>query len=413
MTEPTPPVRTGSVSVHPPVTPHEPPGRGGAGRIFSFVLPIIALVLAANAGVALWIGLQDALSPLSLSVRLVGLFYVVAGLLSVVGLMGVYQLERSGFFAVGSDIATLRRQAKLRGRNGHSGVAQPLARVGAGSAAGLYVDLTIVYYSVHYKTSNVFVFGLLALLCAYWTLSTLPVIWMGLGKELKAAGISIAVIGAAAQFWYSSIYVPENTPVGMEYTFGVGPAASTGAKIVQFNFTWQVAGSVPAIDLNSMLVVSGINYPNDRSVVLRVTQPIQDNSFVFPGDRYTSSFAVAITKPWINALQVRLVVDYARAAWLTLGAERETPAEVSMRSCPQDYQTVWYVQESALRRFTQGTQVVYTDWCDGAKDPTAFIDAGVAGLRGNHMVYGGYPTFVGSDLGILHSIRNETLLLPS
>lgn len=417
-----PPAAPDEVLGHPPASPaspqssassREPPGKRPTGLKIPVVLPVMGLVLGVNAGIALWIGLQDAFSPLSLSVRLLGLFYMIAGLLSLGGLVGVHRLWRSGFFPTAAAISTIREHARRHMLQEDSAVTQPLVWVGAGSFAGLYIDLTITYYSVHYNIIYVYIFMLLAVICAYWVLSTLRVIWYSLDKELKAVGISIALIGTAGQFWYSSIYIPENTAVGMEYTFGMGPANSTGTRIVQFNFSWQVAGSVPAVDLNSMLVVSGIDYPGDQSVVLRVLQPIQDDSFIFPGDKYTSSFAVAITEPWINALQVSLVVDYARATWLTLGAQRGKTTEGSIQDCPQDYRTEWYLQESALRRFTQGTQVVYADWCDGARDSTAFIDAGIAGLRGNGLVYGGYPSFAGSDLGILHSIRNETLLLPS
>lgn len=370
---------------------------------------VVALGLLVNAAVALWIGVQDTLWPVSLSAQLVGLFYFIAGILSLAGVFGVFSLFRKARGPTGKANAgqgsprlmIIRREAYHR----------PLTLVASAAVAGLYIDLNIVFLSLHYQTKYVWAFGVLSLLCACLACVALPVIWNDLSKSLKAAGISLAVLGAAAQFWYNSVYVPANTAVGMEYAFSIGPAARSGAdRLVQVNLTWQDAGTVPVLGLNSMVVVSGIGYPSGRSTILRVLQPIAGDSFIFPNDKYSRAFVVVISKPWVDALDVKLVVNFARATWLMLGQKLPT-REYHFPSCPQGWRSEWYIHESALRRFTEGTQVLYSDWCYSRVDPIPHIDAGIAGLRSGRLVFNPYQSPSGSDLGILHSFRDETLLL--
>ena len=72
-------------------------------------------------------------------------------------------------------------------------------------------------------------------------------------------------------------------------------------------------------------------------------------------------------------------------------------------TCPQVEHYKWLAVESNLRRFTQGSQVVYSDWkCAGWKDPAPSVEARVIP----------YPGSVGSGPGILNRAQYETLLLP-
>ncbi len=105
---------------------------------------------------------------------------------------------------------------------------RPLSFVAGAAVAGLYIDLTIVFYSVHDRNILVSIFGIFAALCACAACVTLPAIWKDLSRGLKTAGISLTALGAVAQFWYQSIYVPENTPAGMAYTVAVGSVVQSG-----------------------------------------------------------------------------------------------------------------------------------------------------------------------------------------
>jgi len=95
-----------------------------------------------------------------------------------------------------------------------------------------------------------------------------PAIWKDLSRGLKAFGISLAALGAVTQFWYQSVYVPENTPTGMEYSFSVGPPVQSSlGRIVQVHVTMEDPGSVPNVVLASMVVVREVEYvkkPADR-----------------------------------------------------------------------------------------------------------------------------------------------------
>ena len=64
--------------------------------------PLLALALLANATVALWIGFQDLLWPVSLSARFSGLFLFIAGLVSLAGLFGIFPLLRQALTLLGT-----------------------------------------------------------------------------------------------------------------------------------------------------------------------------------------------------------------------------------------------------------------------------------------------------------------------
>jgi hypothetical protein len=83
-----------------------------------------------------------------------------------------------------------------------------------------------------------------------------------------------------------------------------------------------------------------------------------------------------------------------------------------MRS-PSDQQSEWYVIESYLYQFAQGTKVLYSDYCKYPEDPSEnipFVKVGFADVRSGRLV-----SIPNQDsrpgLGVIADFQNETLLL--
>ncbi len=196
---------------------------------------------------------------------------------------------------------------------------------------------------------------------------TLPRIWKYVGRGLKVLGISLTALAAVVQFWYRDVYVPENTQVGIDYGLALGSVARSGGdRLVQVDLTMKDESAATALTLESMVVVSGITYPSRKSAVLSVLQPIQYNNFLFPQDTYSEDFLVVVRKPGIDVLRFSITLDYARTTGLTLG--NPILAQEHLRSCPGEKELEWPIEESDLRSFTEGPQVLYSDWC---ADPEA------------------------------------------
>lgn len=336
---------------------------------------VVALGLSVNSAVALWVGLHDVLWPVSLSAQLVGFFYLIAGLASLAGLMAIFPLLGKEI-----DVTDLPDSARVGHKHLLARIAHDLEEstrqlqfVAAAAVAGLYIDLTIVFYSLHYRTRYVWIFSALAVLCACVACVTLQKIWEYLGKTLKAVGISLAGLAAVAQFFYQSVYIPENTQVGIDYGLTLGSMARSGsARLVQVDLTMKDDSSVTAVTLGSMVVVRGISYPSKKSMVQTSTvlgslQPIQNNNFLFPNDTYSYDFLVVVTDPGIEALNFGLTLYYAR----TTGLEFRNPILMHehLWPCPDGKQFEWPIEESELRNFTEGPQVLYSDWCAESKVP--------------------------------------------
>ena len=221
---------------------------------------VVALGMLWNAGVALYIGFPDLFSPVTLSVQLIGLSYVIAGLICVSGPFGVFPLLRktqSLTWLVKAENGDYRKAlSRVRGESTRS-----LEIVVAAAAAGLYIDWTIALYSHNYIIFYAIIFGVLGLLYTCLAGVTVPGIWKDVSRGLKAFGISLAALGAVTQFWYQSVYVPENTPTGMEYSFSIGPPVrSSLGRIVQVHVTMEDPGSVPNVVLAAMVVVREVQY---------------------------------------------------------------------------------------------------------------------------------------------------------
>ena len=364
-----------------------------------FLYWVVAVGLGANAGVALWIGLPDLLWPMSLSAQLVGFSYVVASMISFYGVFNTFVLSyktRKNIPLPGAGSAEVH-SIIIRTRDAS---ARSIKSIAVAAVVGLYIDLTIVFYSFHYKPIYVVIFAALALFCACLARITMPVLWNQLGKGLKATGISLAALGVAAQFWYQSVYIPGNTPVGMNYAITLGTVTqSVGDRLIQVNLTLEDTGSVPAIALATMVVVRGEILPSgEETPILKIFPTVDSGYLFFPNDPLSREFVVVASSK-INALYVTMIVDFTRTTWLTLSGRSET----IHLACPQDVHYKWYAVESNLRRFTQGSQVVYSNWkCTSWKDPTPSVNVNVIP----------YPGSVGSGLGILGYTQYETLMLP-
>jgi hypothetical protein len=385
---------------------------GGAKRLLTdcWIWSLVAGV-SGTVAAALFIGLQDVAWPVSLSSQILGTCFVVAGLL---GLVCVVLLIVNG---------------RPVGSGKVSSVVQ-LAFISGGAVAALYVDLTIVAYSFRYEAGQAWLFGLLALDCASLTLFTLPATWKVITKGVKNAGITLAVLGVAANFWFQSFYLPENAQVGIEYGLSVGRVVTLGSdRLVTLHLTMDNHSPVAALIVGSMVVVSGLDYKNPRhpkhisnkrarkqaqqrarayaisltgrppdksaavpnpnirfsgklkSTALTILQPVNSDSYLFPDDAYARDFDVVIPNHRIAALDVKLFVQFTRTTRLLLGPHI-TSAMKRYKSCPNDKKSSWYVKESALLRFTRGTQILDTYWCADLGKP--FINWTVVGAGGAH-----------------------------
>jgi len=330
---------------------------------------LVALGLSVNAAVGLWIGFHDALWPVGLSAQFVGLFYFTAGVVSLAGLVAIFPLLGKVLDQTGqpsSGRAGHSRLLALITQNGDSST-RPLAFVAAAAAAGLYIDLIIVFYSFDYRTRYAWMFGALALLCACVACATLPVSWSYLGKGLKAVGISLTVLASAAYFWYQSVYIPENNTSGIYYDLTLGSIVRSGSdRLVSVHLTMENESSVTALTLGSIVVVNGM-YPTQKSRILRILTPIDDDSFLFPNATYSDAFLVQVPDPGIESLQFMITLWSTRITGLTLG--NPIRMREHLQSCPDGTLLEWPIEEGELRSFTEGAQVLYSDWCGDSKNP--------------------------------------------
>lgn len=381
------------------------------------VLIPAAVAFLGNAFLAFGLGFSDAFWPVSVSAQLVGVTYMAAGIASFGGYICVILLWEAA--------RTHRKCPKGEtARKNAPKIVNWLKLVAIAALAGLYVDLTIVYYSFHFRPLLVLGFTILAALCGYLVLVTLPVLWRDLSRALKAVGISVAALAALAQFWYQSVYVPSNVPIGMNYTVTLGTVTQMGSnRMVQVDLTAEDVGAIPALELASMVVIRGITDTHDgtKTSIMRIFPLTRTGSFFFPDDTFTRQFVVTVTDSRIQALDVELQVDFARTNWLSLAnvqpviqvcPEPDT-REMDCKqyphglqdplTCPRVVQYKFYALESNLRRFTQGSEVVYSHWhCEGWNDKNTFVRAWIAP----------YSAPAATDLGIIYSSRDEVILLP-
>jgi hypothetical protein len=330
---------------------------------------VVALGLSMNAAVALSIGFHDVLWPVGLSAQLAGFFYFTAGVVSLAGLVAIFPLLGKVLDLTGqpnSGRAGHSRLLALITQDGDSST-RPFAFVAAAAVAGLYIDLIIVFYSLHYRTRYVWIFSALALLCACVACVILPRIWKYLGTGLKAVGTSLTLLASVAHFWYQNVYVPENTPPGIYYDLTLGSIDRSGSdRLVPVHLTMENKSSVTERTLGSMVVVSGM-YPNQKSRILSILAPIKYNNFLFPNDAYSTVFLVSVPDPGINALHLMIMLSYTRTTGLTL--DNPIPMQKHLQSCPGDKLLEWPIVQSELRIFTEGAQVLYSDWCGDSKVP--------------------------------------------
>lgn len=404
----------------------------------SYALSAGYIAMLVSSGTGLYIGLADTFWPVSLSSQLVGVSYLIAGIVAAYGLWRILP-HAASFLGQQEPEGGTSPQAITPGQ-----VTRDLTFVSLAAIAGLYIDGTIVGYSFHHKPFEAAVFAVLACICLYFAVVTLPIVWNSFGGVIKTVGISIAALVTVSQFWYQSVYVPQSVPIGMNFTVTLGHVNQSGShRLVELDLTAADAGAVPALDLGSMVVIRGLTAAELRSGtvnerILKVLPLSKLGGFFFPDDTISDQILIRITDPRIQALSVNLQVYFARTSWLALASE-EPGVEVcpppdtgpefcagrpggilecvqacgnphkrvmtvaNPLTCPRFVQFKFSVLESTLRMFTQGDHAVYSHWhCAGWQDQDPNIGAWIS------------PNIspAASDLGIIRSTRNEVLLLP-
>jgi len=402
-------------------------------RRFSFWIWPAIVGLSLTTAVAMTLGFQDVVWPVSLSAQILGLFFLIAALF---GLIGIWLLAIRGL--------------PLRRRPPPAGAA--LAFISAGAVACLYVDLTVVAYSFRYQPRVAIPFCVLGLFCLSLAWRTLPASWSSLSKTVKSAGITLAILGTLVNFWYQSIYLPENAQVGIEYGVSLGPVVNSGggSRLVTIDLTMDNESPVTALTLGSMVVVSGLEYSNSghkagisskvaqerasayaaslaqrpsksaaipnpniqfggnlKTTTLTILRPIDNDSYLFPDDEYAREFDVVIPNRQIVALQVKLYVLSARTTRLSLGS-RLVSEPNKLDTCANNEQSGWFINESALVRFTRGAQILYSDWCADLGDP--FITWDVATPPGTHDSPGAEVS-IEDNIDVINSSRDDIFVL--
>jgi hypothetical protein len=348
---------------------------------------LLAAALLISSGYALWIGFRDLFAPVSTAGQLIGLAFCVAGL---TGLAGSASLGRlSGPLASPGHWLGRERQATAR-------LTGWIAWAFGGALAGAYADITIVVYAYRYRAFVAIGFGVLALLCLIMAgvlLRPVRMVWGGISGQLKGLAAVGGVLTLVAQFWYASVYIPDNTQAGITYALALGSVVRSGPDtLATLQFTMKNESSLSAVILGSMVQVSALrtsayadslacpNFkpsghdscragPGGRSLAMQM--PIKNNAILLPGVTYTADLTVAVPGTSTPVLLVTAMVDSARQNRLLLGHDKLLPAPRSVRRCPKRYVTTWDspIEESALRRFATGDLHVYSSWCADPDHP--------------------------------------------
>jgi hypothetical protein len=444
--------------------------RKSLGPVLSAGFWLIALAgMPPSTAVALWLGFRDWFFPVSVAGELLGVIFFLAGLAGLAGLVGAVNIRVlwDPTLECGAPVSMpSRRHEALRWLQKMADPNWPSVLVFAGAAAGVYVDLTIVAYSYQYKPHIMWIFGILAFLCFVISCATLVALWKAEAKvwrSIKGIGISAALVVAVAQFWYLAVYIPESTQVGIQYALTVGPVVRSGSdKLVTLQFTMENESSVTALTLDSMIVVRGISYQGSSdtltqecmkayaeqlntleyperpdqsprynnpdiqfgcagisSKALAIQSPIDIDSYLFQDDMYSKDFVVAIPEPGIEALQVVIMVDYARTSRLTLGRSFAMPTgTVSIEGCRNSdavLTSARNIQESALRIFTMGQFALYSYWCADLKNPFIAQMIAAPSKQGSaqRVPSPGTENTLESHYGPYHSTRDEIFVLSS
>jgi hypothetical protein len=394
-------------------------------RLQNIWLLLMAVGLGVTAPVALWLGLQDVVWEVSLPAQILGAFFIVAGLAASVSAVMLVVILLP--FPRGRE--TSRHHVKY---------------IAGGAISGIYVNLTIVLYSFRYQPVKAWLSGALALNCIFLTYLTLPAAWGAISKSVKGVGITVALLGSAANFWFVSFYLPANTQVGIEYGLSLGPMVRSGGdRLVTLDLTMDNKSSVTALTVGSMVIVRGVSYTNagrsnttpqermfeyadslagqpadgsaavqnpnlqfdgrQSSVVLTILRPIDDDTYLFSNDTFSHYFNVVIPEGNIVALDVEVYVQYARATRLTLsgGSRRAIRHDPS---CRDEEQSAWNVDQSALVRFTHGSQMLHSIWCADPAKPS--INTTVSGADSPKA-----EADIASNISVIDSTREEEIAL--
>jgi hypothetical protein len=358
------------------------------------------LLLAVLALPGFYVGAVDGVvTPVSLAAQLVGLSFLAAGLGAVAGICGLLAPRTSNW--------------RLRA-------------VTVGGASGFYIALTIALNARGY-TVWMFVAGLVCAapsfaLATIGAAATVNSNREAFGSTIKTVGASIAVLVAAAQLWYTSIYQPNTTDVGLDISASVGAPQRLGPALalVPVQLTVRNDSSITAVVLTSMFAVTGVRYSTTKPAaalsnaatekralavglgtianpqgidvnhreapqrsLLAIGRLMNDGSYLHASAVVTHPIIVAIPSTLstrFREIDLEIQLDYARSARLVLAnfhgrvVPFHGPRAVRYMDCNADVRTDWSLQQSALRKLTRGEQVLVTNWCAQPDRERVFAD---------------------------------------
>jgi hypothetical protein len=343
-----------------------------------------AFVLLLTGGSGLVMGLANVANAASLADQIYGAAYVVAGVIATTGA-----------------VAALTPSAWLTARQTPVGAGFRSTPVAIGFLAGLYITATLALFSSAYSPDKMLLFIAFACICVVGLgLLALRGDLGNIGFAGKAVGLSLGVVLSAAQLWYQSIYLPENTEVGLQIALALEPTKITAGRthFAHLHLTVENRSSDAAVVLTSMVTITGVKYvpspgagslsnkatqsrevqegteanpPDGMDVryrakahhaVLAVDRVIDDGSKLVSDNAYSRNLLVAIPDSGYQELDATIQIDYARVTRLSLGSDRRLPPRTE-RSCNHDVRSVWSINQSPLRRFTRGREILITNWC--------------------------------------------------
>lgn len=363
--------------------------------------PAVVLLLIASAGVVgLVFGAADALSAPTLVAELIGVSYVAAGLVALLG--------------VGTSV-----------RIGDARQIGPIA-----SAAVAYIFGSLCLYARHFRPLEAIFLGVVALtyLAAGvalarvhpWKSAAGTPTWLGTVRFSSAAA---AVVLSALQLWYTSVYLPANAEVGI--TLGASEVRSIRVSkhldLVPVTVMLENRSTVSAVILNSMVVIRAVTYPPTRQIwrspgevltseraigesggigglrseqanivalrrargfaepLLAIGRLTGDGRTLFPNVPLTTRLVLAV-KPEVRAIEIHAYLDYARQARLQLAGSNAAKGNggppikqydfnasgkgpEGPHPCYERVVAVRTVQSSLVELVTRGSQVLVTNWC--------------------------------------------------
>jgi hypothetical protein len=324
------------------------------------VRALLAVPLLLLGGLAVWLGIADGFSsPVSLSAQVLGLSYLAVG----VAALGAAVALLDTSFATWSHAALV------------------------GGVMGSYIGLSLAIRIRHHSAgwfAALSVLGLvslgLAIVGAYAIRRS-----GGLGRPVKAVAGTASIVLAASNLWYTMIYQPEASAIGIDVTASVGTpyVDRGGTELVPVSLTIRndSASAVVLLDSKAELTPAyytpppggapGLSQAHSRSFDLKTF--VHAPFYLQPDASSTYSKVVPLFAAKAETFELIAYYVYAKASQLGFDAltyDKDRTAMVERlgwagghHSCDARGAQVYLLHQSHLQTFTRGRQALVTFSC--------------------------------------------------